>query len=64
MSESALYELHQKFGRLEVLTEQQYKQVHEWAKETFATQQQAIARLESKLNQLVKSTSPPLDAPD
>lgn len=62
MSDSALYELHQKFGRLEVLTEQQYKQIHEWAKQTFSEQQQQISRLTSRIEALEKKCSTPTAA--
>ena len=51
----ALYELHQKFGRLESTTEQQYQQVLTWAKEQIAQQQQQIAKLTSRLDELEKT---------
>ena len=48
------YQVGKDIGALAEKCEQQYQQVLAWAKEQIAQQQQAIARLTSRLDQLEK----------
>ena len=52
------YQVGKDIGALAEQTEQHYQQVLAWAKEQLAQQQQTIARLTSRLEQLEKKTSP------
>ena len=52
-------ELCEQFGELKKESENNYGQVLEWAKQQLATQQQTIARLTSRLDELEKKQCPP-----
>ena len=53
------YQVGKDIGALAEKTEQQYQQALAWAKEQIAQQQQAIARLTSRLDELEKKHCPP-----
>ena len=53
------YQVGKDIGALAEKCEQQYQQVFAWAKEQIAQQQQAIARLTSRLDELEKKHCPP-----
>ena len=48
------YQVGKDIGALAEKTEQQYRQVWAWAKEEIATQQQAIAKLTARIDELEK----------